>query len=234
MALFVRSAERQRAAVAAIRNAQGSAEYDRPILTGGDYRNDGFAPLKRLVRRVGVDYFANVVQVSLPATATDQDLLHVGEFGRLEVLAARSARNLTDAGLSHLTGLSALHTLLLPNSKLTGVGLAHLAKLTGLRNLDISQSQITDAGLRDIQNLTRLETLELESTAITDAGLACLKSLRELRSLTIRDTEITDGGLVHLENLARLNYLDVTKTAVTDAGVQRLKTALPRLAIRRE
>jgi hypothetical protein len=232
--LFLRSAHRQRLAVAAISSAQGSAHYDRPYLTGTTFANGQLAMPKWLVRRIGVDYFANVVQVYLPASASDQDLSYVGELTSLEVLAERSAPNLTDAGVRHLKGLSALHTLLLPNTKLTDAGLVHLSRMTGLKNVDISQSQVADAGLLRLQGLTALESLKLDSTPITDAGLVHLKSLVALRSLSLRDTKISDRGLVNLEKLSRLEYLDLTKTAVTDAGVQRLKQVLPTLAIRCE
>jgi len=229
---ILRSAERQRVAVAAIGNAQGSVGYDREFLTGQIFEKGRFAAPKWMARRIGVDYCANAVTVSLPDSATDEDLVHVGQLDSLEVLAERSAPQLTGAGLSHLRGLSALRMLILPNTKLNDAGLAHVSGMTGLRYLEISHTQVTDVGLVHLHGLTKLESLKLEGTPITDAGLAHVKDLRGLRWLVLSGTNITDRGLASIEALSRLEYLDVTKTAVTSAGVERLRQALPRLIIR--
>ncbi len=57
--------------------------------------------------------------------------------------------------------------------KVTDAGLAHLAGLTALEELDLSYSQVPDAGLAHLAGLTALETLYLPySQEITDAGVA--------------------------------------------------------------
>ena len=80
----------------------------------------------------------------------------------------------TDAGLAHLKGLTALHMLDLTNTRVSGTGLEHLQGLTSLKVLYLCDTQVTDAGLVYLQGLTSLTLLHIENTQITDAGLATL------------------------------------------------------------
>src|SRR5262245_11763395 len=77
----------------------------------------------------------------------------------------------TDAGLKRLVGLSTLHTLAVPRSRVTDAGLAHLAALDSLESLDLTATAVTDAGLKHLAKLKRLRALSLRGTAVTDAGL---------------------------------------------------------------
>jgi hypothetical protein len=227
-----RSADRQRMAVAAIRQAQGSVRYDRQFEYDEVLANGQVQPPKWLVKRIGVDFFANVTQVFLADSTSDQDLFYVGQLDRLEVLGDRSAPKLSGAGLSYLKGLSALRALLLQDTNVTDAGLVHLSRMSSLRHLDLSRTQVADGGLMYLQGLTGLESLKLEHTQITDAGLVYLRRLSALDRLILRDTKISDSGLVNIEGLSRLQYLDLTKTRVTKNGVKRLKEELPNLMIR--
>ena len=50
---------------------------------------------------------------------------------------------ITDAGLAHLTGLTALESLYLRSTQITDAGLALLTGLTVLENLDLGDTQVT-------------------------------------------------------------------------------------------
>jgi hypothetical protein len=229
---FFRSAERQRLAVAGIRQAQGSVRYDRQFESNEPFANGELRVPKWLVKHIGVDFFANVTQVFLADSTSDQDLSYVGQFTRLEVLGERSAPKLSGAGIIHLKGLTALRVLFLPNTKLTDADLVHLSHINSLRHLDLSRTHVADAGLMYLEGLDGLESLNLESTQVTDAGLAHLRKLSGLQRLMLRDTNVSDSGLFNIEALRRLQYLDLTKTQVTKDGVKRLKQELPHLTIR--
>ena len=103
-------------------------------------------------------------------------------------------------------------------------GHLHLQTLKGI-------SHATDAGLRYLSGMADLRVLDLQGSAITDAGLAQLKALTKLRDLSLRDTAVTDAGLKLLEAMGSLERLDLFGTKVTPAGIQRLREALPRLAV---
>jgi hypothetical protein len=60
-------------------------------------------------------------------------------------------------------------------SEVTDAGLAHLAGLTALEALDLDYTQVTDAGLAHLTGLTALEILFLDNTQVTDVGVAELQ-----------------------------------------------------------
>ena len=56
------------------------------------------------------------------------------------------AEFITDEGLVHLKGWTALERLNLRGTKITDTGLEHLAGLTRLKSLDVSFSRISEHG----------------------------------------------------------------------------------------
>ena len=58
---------------------------------------------------------------------------------------------ITDAGLSHLTGLTKLSALDLVGTRITDAGLAHLKSLSNLKTLEVGDTHVTDAGARELQ-----------------------------------------------------------------------------------
>ncbi len=79
----------------------------------------------------------------------------------------------------------ALVAISLASTPVTDAQLSHLSGLTGLVRLDLDATQIGDLGLRSLNALAGLQTLSLNNTTVSDAGLASLGSLRELRSLRL-------------------------------------------------
>src|SRR5687767_3006090 len=87
LGLWVQRAERQRRAVAAIREMGGSVTYD---FQEAQWRSLTRTPAWR--GWFGVDYFAKPSFVQLPASATDADLLHVREFTGLRSLVLENSQ----------------------------------------------------------------------------------------------------------------------------------------------
>ncbi len=201
-----RSAHGQRLAVAGITRAGGWALYDWDFKNGRFLAKNERREPTWLVDLIGVDYFANVTWVYLPRSATDHDLVYVGQLGRVEWLGDLTTRQ-TDAGLVHLTGLS------------------------NLRELNLRRTQVTDPGLAHLKGLTRLSKLDLSRTQVTDAGLKHLEGLTGLRELYLQGTQVSDAGLGHLQRLTGLRELHLQSTQVSDAGARKLQRALPRVMI---
>ncbi len=88
---FARSARSQRGAYIAIQAAGGSVTYD--------YRRVPQAPWwpEWLENRLGVDCFANIVEVFPPRSATEADLWHIGHLKRLEFQPRKSLTTRTNA-----------------------------------------------------------------------------------------------------------------------------------------
>jgi hypothetical protein len=190
---FVRRVQVQQDAVAAIKNAGGTVVYDLEWRNGGPnpYRtswipewlggDQAWMP-NWMVRGAGVDYFGNVVEVSLiptrandPRAASDATLALVGQLGRLQGLRLNSTA-ITDAGLAHLAGVTELRDLQMGYTKISDAGLAHIKGLTGLRGLYITNTQISDAGLAQLRGLTNLGLLFVDKTRVTDDGVLALES----------------------------------------------------------
>jgi hypothetical protein len=189
-------AQRQRRAVAQIRELGGSARYGFEL--GAPRGMPGPDWLRRIL---GVDYFADVVQVH--------------------------AYRMTDATCSDLSASASLRRLYLDEPEMTDAGLAHLAGLTTLEDLYLGGGQFTDAGLAHLAGLTRLEWLALGNTQITDAGLSHLAGLSELQWLDLTGTQVTDAGLAHLAGLASLKNVYLAGTQVTPEGRAKLRRSLP-------
>ncbi len=58
---------------------------------------------------------------------------------------------ITDAGLTHLEGMTHLEKLNLENTNVTDVGLDHLKGLTSLRVIQIYGTRVTDGGVKKLQ-----------------------------------------------------------------------------------
>ncbi len=164
--------------------------------------------------------FANVwedseqprVMVTMQSEATEEQLALLAKLPLLTHLDFGPMKDLTDAGLAHLKGL------------------------TGLRTLTLSRSQkITDTGLSALAGLTKLQALFLFNLVkVTDAGLVHLKGLTGLKNLDLSQTAVTDKGLDHLQGLTGLQSLWLNMTKVTAEGVAKLKKVLPKANIVRE
>ena len=74
--------------------------------------------------------------------------LYTGHYGHqgLRKFERQTIRQVTDAGLEHLKGLTNLKQLELFGTQLTDTGLVHLKGLAKLVYLDIRNTQVTDEG----------------------------------------------------------------------------------------
>ena len=183
---------------------------------------------KWLRNLLGSDFFASVVFVLChddyadaklaDLEITDAGLTHLAGLTQLHHLGLNNTR-ITDGGLAHLAGLTQLRWLRLDNTRIADGGLAHLAGLTQLEELDLSNTKITDAGLDRLGGLIRLRALYLESTRISDAGLANVAGWPQLQCLCLQGTQITDAGLARISGLTQLQVLRLDSTQITDAGL---------------
>ncbi len=238
---FIRRAAVQRDAAKAIVAAGGSVRYD--FQNVGFPRPGGTCPgPKWLVGLIGVDFFADVISVSMPQPQSDAILAHVGRLRRLERLDARTTRvtdaglaqlrglselrslscsgtpALTDAGLAHLSGLGRLESLSIEGpTRIEGPGLAHLASLNRLRGLLIHIE--SEAGLPSLSRLVGLRKLSIDMPNVTDTALAQLARLTWLEALAFGGETGSDAGMAHCRSLANLDTLQVYGPWFTDAGL---------------
>ena len=101
VAWWSHTARQQREAVAAFQKVGARVEYDTRLPWTGGMKDPPKWP-RWLLDNVGVDYYASVERLLLSST------------------------QVTDAGLEHLKGLTALQWLLLSNTQVTDAGVARL------------------------------------------------------------------------------------------------------------
>lgn len=163
---------------------------------------------------------------------TDEGLVHLVNQQQLESLVLpggwRREKLITDAGLSHLSGLVELQSLSLAETNIDGSGLRHLKGLSKLKSLDLAGTKLIDKHMVHLEQLGSLESLRLASCKqITDRGLASLVQLGRLTKLNLGvypgNTKITDTGLVHVAELTQLQELHLTDMPVTDTGLKQLE-----------
>jgi len=201
---IVHAARMQRESVAAIEKAGGDVVYDCDLNPNHTVRIRRLAYVRWLDRRVGIDYFTNVVEIVIPRDLTDADLVLVGRFPRLETIwCGGSHASVTDAGLAYLGGLAILKELDLWESGITDAGLAHIKGMKSLKQLNLSGTRITDAGLVHLSGMASLQTLDLSHTDIGAAGVVHVKKLTSLRSLDLRVTHVDDFDVQELRRALR-------------------------------
>lgn len=181
---------------------------------------------------VNIETFYRVEGLTLTRNKviTDKGLQHVGKLTTLRVLGLDETQ-VTDAGLPHLRNLKQLGFLDLMGTKITDAGLKYIKNFKNLESLDLALTQVTDKGMDNLKEIKTLECLNLRRTKVGDTGLAKLKHLKNLLWLNLSETQITDAGLVHLKGLKKLDWLNVNKSKVTKRGRAELQKSLPKLNI---
>lgn len=153
---------------------------------------------------------------------------HLQYLSNFPGLLALAAHDVEENQMSHLAETSQLRSLDLGlNQGITDAGLTHVAGLSDLRWINLLKTPITDAGLAHLAGLVKLSILWVSDTRITGAGLKHLAGLSGLEQLGLAGTGISDSDLALLASLTNLKYLDIRSTKITDAGVERLQKALP-------
>jgi len=181
------------------------------------------ARLKELGAQVRLED-GRVLEVDLTnSKIIDTDLELLSTLMNLKVLSLAGCLNVTDAGLSHLQGLTNLRTLNLGPSKLGDGGMRHLSNLKQLEILNLSGTQVGDAGLAQLRGLKKLSVLYLAHTRVTSTGMKTAGTLSELQWLDLKDTDVSDDGLIHLHDLKKLRLLGLVGCEVSDEGVRQLR-----------
>lgn len=166
------------------------------------------------------------------APITDDLLAHLESMKNLEGVSLEMREKITDAGLTHLNGLTKLRKLNLYGTQVSDEGLKLLGRLTNLEELNLSHTRVTDAGLAHLNTFHHLKSLSLirhfNGTRISDDGLSHLTDLKILERLELHGTQVTDRGMKHLAGLKNLRHVGLGLTGVSGNGLAELKE-LPNL-----
>lgn len=177
-------------------------------------------------------YFNNLKSLRLDSRfATDIGMQSIGNTESLEELELYGIPNVTDQGVSALTGLRHLKKVETlsefgGSNRLTENCLPDFVKITSLENLylsfDSSRVDFREDQYQNFASLKNLKHLNLSSSNIRDAALCEIGRLDQLKSLDLSFTHITDEGLSYLSPLSHLTSLSLHGSEVTDEGLSLL------------
>jgi hypothetical protein len=179
LAKEMEQARRQKQIVETITQNGGKVEYDcwrtdMPIslrlARGGLLR---LPPPSYWQDLLGVDFFADAVVVKVRG---DVDLRSLEGLSHVAMLSFDHA---TDEGLEAVGRLTSLESLAF-GGNVTNAGLTHIKGLTKLESLHITSTRVTEAGLVHLEGLTNLKSFSLNNAAFPDAGFVRRKGLTRL------------------------------------------------------
>lgn len=170
-------------------------------------------------------------------SVTDSACVQIGRMQQLRALSLKKTgfepTKITDDGLSSLSALTRLESLVLSGNLITDDGLLHLQPLDQLRELDLSLLALTEAGLMHLTPLKNLEVLDLlfsegfAGPVVTDSGMETLTGFESLRRLNLVGSRITDASLDDLAQIQSLQWLSLIDTQVSEEGIRQLEASLP-------
>jgi internalin A len=214
----IQRAKTQKRAVEKIRDLGGVVKYDSVKSPGSQP-----PPLLWLHQLLGDDFFYNVWDVTFEnSEINDEDLNCLRDFSRLENLALRGCKNLTDAALAPCKGLATLRYVDFSGTNLGDQAIAQLRGCLQIGGLNAEDTKLTDAGLVDVSAFPNLRVLWLTRTQITDAGLQHLSKLQHLLGVCIDGTRVTEHGLSALpaQHFVRLQIADTPH--ISDAALAKV------------
>ncbi len=151
---------------------------------------------------------------------SDEGMVHLAKFKKLQSLSL-FYNNITNVGLSHLSGLTSLLHLNLDSRDISDEGMYHLRNLP-LKSLDVFSGRITDIGVVHICKIKTLESLELCGGSIGDLSCSQISHhLCNLTSLNLAQNElITNSGASCLASLSKLKSLNLSHTGVSASVIR--------------
>lgn len=156
-----------------------------------------------LINWLGIDFFDEVVSVSLPEKKVD--------LSKLATLSSLRRLDLYNARPKDIAPLEKLHELEWLNLNGTAIDdLSPLQDLTQLKYLYVRQTWVSD--ISPLRKMTQLRSLDVSDTSVTD--LSVLETLTELQVLLFFGTAVSD--LSSLSDLTALGWIDIRETSVSD------------------
>jgi hypothetical protein len=165
-------------------------------------------------------------------------------FTKLKNLAlfhhARSNPAFTGAGLAHLASLAEFESLTLAGANVGDAALQAIAKLPHLSGLRLWHNVETADGLKALSGMTSLKKLTVgqrlagrpaKPASLSDVSLPTLAQIQGLEELSLQEARLSGDALLMLKGLTKLKKLTVSQVDTPAADVEKLKAALPNVAI---
>jgi hypothetical protein len=228
LAAHVRATNRQRAALAAIKELGGRWFYDYQLSDNGITYEIVEPPVpKWLLDRLDIDHFANADRVELWAlehwdpASLSLALTEVKKLGSLRSLWVQFdwAKRLTPTEVELFASLTGVRGIEFMPDRKTDALVETIERLPNLEALDLLLCEVGANGLRHIGRMTNLRRLRIMASEVGDHGFADVAGLESLVELNLIGPGITNAGLAQLEEMNSLEVLSLEGSEITDAGL---------------
>ncbi len=113
----------------------------------------------------------------------------------LEELDISECRQVFDDSMVAVGKITTLKRLNLWRDVISDAGVSHLSGLTNLTWLNLDNTHMGNPGLEHLRSMTKLTFLHLGSTRVTNEGMPLLTPLTALKDLKVTRTSVTEEGL---------------------------------------
>ncbi len=163
-------------------------------------------------------------------TVTEKGIAHLRGCSALTRLYLHDI-HLTDDALAVLARMPRLEALALQRTGVTGRVLRYLKAPGTLRVLNLSGDAVGDDDMSQVARFADLEVLALQGTKVTGIGLGKLEGMRRLNVLNVSDCRMADGDLRHFNFMPNLRIVHAAGCNFSEKAVDDLKDQLPMLAV---
>ncbi|MGD9648747.1 MAG: hypothetical protein AB7U73_23755 [Pirellulales bacterium] len=225
IAIWSRSAQRQRRAVSVLKRAGAVVKYDHgpSESMAGKWRS-----------ALASDYVSSVADVLVydrnkEDVSTREVVDALLDCRRLRHLAFERD-DINDGELIRLAAHKSLDSIAIsPAPFVSDRSLSCLSNLPRLRSLKVFGGHFTSKGIAGVATSKSLERLYISELDISGDELAILSNMTRLRTLSLGTTRrITDDDLKYFKPLVNLELLILHRTEVSKAAWDELQTAFPR------
>lgn len=158
---------------------------------------------------------------------SDSDIAQLSGLSHLESLFIID-QTISGVGLGKLNKLENLKSVrLLSCRMLTSDGVSAISELPHVTSLVLQNTSLRDAHLESFSHNSKITVLNISSTAVSDDGVEFLNAMPRLEVLNISRTKITDKGLRLLAGCKALRWLATNESLVTEEGLSEFRKLRP-------
>lgn len=192
---------------------------------GGRYRMGYWStPLQRLNnwyynRATRVYHYIEFAPGAVDDEWLERNQTQIGDLTYL-VLCLRETQ-VTDRGLSHLSGMANLQSLDLRGTQLSDAAMPHIMGMPNLTTLDVARTGISDQAIARVSQMPSLASVAIDGSQATPVAIGGLAQCRSLGGVWIVDA--SDENVARLTQLQGLVSIHLDGDQLTTASLPPLK-----------
>ncbi len=170
----------------------------------------------------GIEKLTNLVQITLPRTATDETLSRLAKHKKLSHINFINCQNISGAGFKDFAENKLIKSLDFHSTGLKTENLKYLNKFPNLSRLTLHQNCYNE-DVQIISKLPALKQLDLDNTLVTNEVVDSLAKMKNLRYLDIGESPLTNQIIKKINALETLERFRFRRTFITEQGSKELR-----------